>query len=304
MRAASLTIVRGCFLLGVAALSLTGPAWPRDNGAAPSPHPDDGTVIDGIYVSPYFDLSYPLPPGWKTGMAGPGPSHAGYYVLSTLIPAGDQRGIISISAQDMFFAAGAARDEAAAAVEIGRAMSAIEGMTVDRPPSEATIAGRRFSRIDFSGVGLFRSTLITQIRCHLVSFNITANNRDLLAALVLSFDKLGRASERSPRDVDPACRAIQAPTEHLLTRVDPPAIAPFMPIPVRIVIDGGGNVKRVHVIRGTTDQRTAIEAALRQWKFKPPVLSGSAAELESGLLVEFTPMGAVKYLAGDRALPF
>lgn len=183
--------------------------------------------------------------------------------------------------------------------EIGRAMSKIEGMALDRPPSEQMIAGRPFSRIDFSGVGLFRSTLTTQIRCHLVSFNIIAENPELLAELVRSLDKLGRADDGAGRAADPTCKPREGLTKYLLTRVDPPAIAPFTPIPVRIIIDTGGRVKHVHVIRATPDQRTAIEAALGKWRFGQ--VDDGSVELETGLLIEFTPTGAVKYLSGEQA---
>jgi hypothetical protein len=304
MRPVFLASMRRFSYLGVVACVASGLVWQRSGAMVPMPHPDDGTVTDGIYTTKYFDLSYPLPSGWMKGMAGPGPSHSGYYVLSSLIPAGEQTGTILIAAQDMFFAANAFRDATTMAHEIGRAMSEIAGMTIDRQPSEATIAGRPFSRVDFSGVGLFRSTLITQIRCHLVSFNLTANNPDLLAMLVLSLDNLGRAGDRGAGDPDPVCIKNQAPTEHLLTRVDPPAIAPFVPIPVRIIIEASGSVKHVHAIRATADQRNAIETALGQWKFQPPEVDGRVAEIETGLLIEFTPVGAVKYLAGDRAQRF
>lgn len=301
MRSAAVRATRRFFCIGAIAYLLSGLAWSQ-TGTASLPHPDDGTIADGIFVSKYFDLSYPLPSGWTKGMAGPAPSHAGYYVLATLIPANEQRAIILIAAQDIFFAAAAFRDASTTANEIGRAMSKIEGMTLDRLPSDVTIAGRPFSRIDFSGVGLFRSSLITQIRCHLVSFNITASTPELLAELALSLDKLGHPGERSNRDADPTCKTHEALTENLLTRADPPAIAPFTRIPVRIIIDAGGSVKHVHVIRATADQRHAIEAALGRWKFKQ--LGERPTEVETGLLIEFTATGAVKYLSGDRAVPF
>jgi hypothetical protein len=47
-----------------------------------------------VYINPYFDLAYRLPPGWREGMAGPDPSESGYYVLSTLVPDGEFTGTI------------------------------------------------------------------------------------------------------------------------------------------------------------------------------------------------------------------
>lgn len=276
-------------------------AWRGNAASAPVPNPDDGGVNDGVFKSEYFKLSYPLPPGWTEGIAGPAPSRSGYYVLGTFVPAGDFTGTILIAAQDMFFAAKPFGDAVAMADAFSRAMSEVAGMTIDRPPTEVQIAGRRFGRVDFSGVGLFRSTLITQIRCHLVSFNLTAKSLALLADLVLSLDHLGYAGDNDAGRVDPMCISNYADKEHLLAKFDPPAISPAaIPIPIRIIIGPDGAVEHVHVIHATGAQRDAIENALGQWKFKPHERGGNATEIETGLLIEFTPTGGVKYSAGNR----
>jgi len=275
-------------------------AWRGTAATSPVPNPDDGSVTQGIFTNTYFNLSYPLPPGWTEGIAGPGPSQSGYYVLSTFVPAGEFTGTILIVAQDKFFAAKPTEDAVATADAFSRAMSEVAGMTIDRPPSEVQIAGRRFARIDFSGVGLFRSSLITQIRCHLVSFNLTAKSPALLADLVLSLDRLGYAADNGAGRIDPMCMGNYGDTERLLAKVDPPAISPAaIPIPTRIIIGPDGAVEHVHVIRATSAQRDAIENALGQWKFKPQT-GGNATEIETGLLIEFTPAGGVKYAAGNR----
>jgi hypothetical protein len=286
------------YLAGVVCLA-SGLA--HQSALVPMPRPHEGTVTNGIYTNKYFDLSYPLPSGWMEGMAGPDPSRSGYYVLSTLMPIGEPTGSILIAAQDMFFAAKAFSDATAMAHEVSRTMAAIPGMTIDRQPPEVTIAGRPFSRVDFSGVGLFRSTWITQIRCHLVSFNLMANRPELLANLTLSLTNLGSAGGTAAGNDNPVCIKNYALPENVLARVHPPAIGPtFMPIPIRIIISADGSVKHVHVIRATVDQRNAIEAALGQWKFKPPGMRGRVAEIETGLVIEFTPEGTVKYLPSDR----
>jgi hypothetical protein len=174
-------------------------------------------------------------------------------------------------------------------------------MTIDQPPSEVQIAGRRFGRVDFSGVGLFRSTLITRIRCHLVSFNLSAKSPELLADLVRRLDRLGHADDSRTARVDPICIGNYADAEHVLGKIDPAAVAPAsVPIPIRIVIGANGTVADVHVIRATGAQRTSIEAAFASWKFKPPQIEGRAAEIETGLLIEFTPAGDVKYSTRTR----
>jgi hypothetical protein len=264
----------------------------------PMSRPHEGTVTNGIYTNTYFNLSYPLPSGWTEGTAGPDPSRTGHYVLSRLIPIGEPEGSILIAAQDRFFAAKAFTDATAMAHEVGWAMAALPDMTIDRQPAEVRISSRSFSRVDFSGVGLFRSTWITQIRCHFVSFNLMANKPELFAVLARSLDKIAYARDRADENRDPVCINNYAGTKNLLTKVDPEATGPaFIPIPIRIIISADGTVKDVHVIHATVEQRNSIERALGQWKFKPPAMDGRAAEIETGLLIEFRPGGVVRYSA-------
>ena len=68
-------------------------------------------------------------------------------------------------------------------------------------------------------------------------------------------------------------------------------------------LEGKGCVRRErrgreYMIRATVEQRTGIEAALRQWRFKPPTVDGRAIEIETGLLLEFRG-GGVAYLTAD-----
>jgi outer membrane biosynthesis protein TonB len=60
---------------------------------------------------------------------------------------------------------------------------------------------------------------------------------------------------------------------------------------VQVIIGTDGDVKWVDVIRSTADQRHSIEAAMRQWKFSPYVTNGRAQEVETDLLIRFTPHG-------------
>jgi hypothetical protein len=257
-------------------------------------------VANGVYANKYFDLSYPLPSGWTQPMAGPGPSTYGYYVLASLVPAGEPTGTILIAAQDLFFAAATLDDAAEAAREFASSMAKVAGMTIDRPPTQVAIAGRDFVRVDFSGVGLYRSTFFTRSRCHLVSFNLTANSPERLAALALTLERLGGARAGAGETPDPPCLRDHAKMENVLAKVDPAPSGPtFTPIPVRIVVGAEGAVKDVHVIRATVEQRRSIETALGQWRFKPPWVDGRATEIETGLLIEFRPDG-VAYPTGER----
>jgi len=297
--------VRRLVCLGGMVGMLSGIAWQQSGALMPMPRPYDGVVADGLYVNKYFNLAYPLPPGWTQGLEGPPPSETGYYVLGTLVPAGELSGTILIAAQDTFFADKVLGDAAAMAEDLARAMSAIEGMTVERPISGVKIAGHSFTRIDVSGFGLYRSTLVTEIRCHLVGFNLVARSTAELARLVDSLGNLAEPPDRGAAAPDPVCLENRAAPENVVTKVDPAPIPPtFVPIPVRIIIGTDGGVRDVHVIRATAQQRSSIETALGQWKFKPPELHGRPAEIETGLVIRFTPEGRVKYSAGDGTRQF
>jgi Gram-negative bacterial TonB protein C-terminal len=263
--------------------------WPYGTVISPIPIPEDGKVLGGIYVNDYFDLSYPLPEGWTEGLRGPDPSDTGYYVLSELIPQLDPPASIMIVAQDMFFASKSGGNIAEMVHEFRQAMAEVDGMTIDREPTEVKVADRLLYRVDFSGVGLYRATFTTESRCHAVSFNLTSRDPELLGSLAFTVDKLSSARKRDSGAPVPYCIENYAIPENVLQRVEPAPVGPkFMPIPVRIIVDIEGGVKQVHVIRATPEQRKSIEDALRQWKFKPHRLNGRAVEIETGLMFRFT----------------
>jgi hypothetical protein len=270
--------------LGVLLCLVSYISWQYRPGSSAAPNPEDGRVVGGIYTSAYFGLSYPLPQGWSEAKAGPAPSWSGYYVLGMLTPSGEQNGSIVIAAQDMFFASEPVGDAATAAERFGRAMSEIDGMTIDHDPSTETIAGHRFGRVDYSGVGLYRAMYATEIRCHVVSFNLTARDPDTLARLAQHLNNLSAAAGGASV---PACLKDYAVTENVLRRVQPAAAGPKLPsVPVRIIIGADGSVKHLHVIRASPEQRRSIEAALLRWQFKPYRVDGRPVELETGLLMQ------------------
>jgi Gram-negative bacterial TonB protein C-terminal len=280
--------VAACFTGGLAShpsvVTLLGAATPALSS------PEDGAVVDEAFTSEYFGLSYPLIAGWTVGASSPPPSQFGDYVLTTLVPEGKLTGNIVITAQDMFFAGQQYKDAAAMAGYFRRTMSEVAGMTIDREPSEERIAGRVLHRVDFSGVGLFRAMFVTELRCHLVSFNLTARDPGLLADLARSLNNLSFAVASKVVAPDPVCMKDYAVAETLLRKVQPLPTGPaFTSIPVRIVISTDGDVRQVHVIRATPDQRSSIENALHQWKFKPYALNGRPVEVETGISFQFTP---------------
>jgi hypothetical protein len=254
------------------------------------PNPEDGSVTDGIYTSGYFGLSYPLPQGWTEGLAGPDPSHSGYYVLSTFSRKSELTGKLLIAAQDMFFADKPHGD--AAANDFRQAISQVEGMTIDREPVEVRIGDRLLQRVDFSGVGLYRAMFVAEVRCHLVSFNLTARGPELLASLVRSLDDLSFSGVRDAAASVPVCVKNYAVTDNLMSKVEPAIAGPILaPIPVRIMVGTDGVVKHVHVIRATADQRKSIETALRLWKFRPYQVEGRPLDVETGLVFQLKPSG-------------
>ncbi len=250
-------------------------------------NPEDGNVANGSYTNKYFGLTYPLPQGWKAGEAGPVPSQSAYYVLATLIPSSEQNATILVAAQDMFFAASERGDVADGAQDFQQAVSKIAGMTVDRDVTEVRVANQLLYRVDYSGVGLFRATFRTEIRCHIASFNLTARDPELRSRLAHSFDHLSFAAAGALRP--PPCVKNYAEGDNVLHEVRPLPVGPkFIPIPVRIIVGADGNVKHVHVIRAMDDQRRSIEAALYRWKFKPYEIDGHPSPVETGLVFKFT----------------
>jgi len=248
-----------------------------------TPDPQDGKVAGVAYTNAYFDLTYPLPQGFAEGLAGPDPSYSGYYVLGNFVAQNAGAGTILVAAQDTFFDE-ARRDLAEAASEMRDTMAQIDGMSIDREPTQITIGRRPASRpawrIDFNGVGLYRAMIIAEMRCHLVSITLTAPDPQQREALAGSLDHVSLAAGRDP----PVCIRNYATGDQLIRKVAPTDIAPSpMPIPTRIIIGNDGAVRHVHVIRATDAQRKGIEQVLQQWTFKPHTVNGRAVEVETGL---------------------
>ena len=254
-----------------------------------SANPEDGKVIDGVFVSDYFNLSYRLPDGWTEGLAGPPPSQSGYYVLGTWIPKHDFAGTVLVVAQDMFFAPDSSDDVKNVVAEFRQVMSAVDGMTIDREPAPVSVGGHPGYRIDFSGVGLFRAMFAIEIRCHVVTFNLTSRDTELLARLVRSLDDLDLVRKEEISDPVPVCLKDYA-SKSIVRRVEPEGVgARAASIPVRMIVATDGSVKHVHVIRASAAQRRNIEEAVRQWKFKSHVMQGHPVEVETGVMFNLKP---------------
>jgi len=264
-----------------------------NTGVSPTTNPEDGSVTSSAYTNAYFGLSYPLPSGWVEDVAGPGPSESGYYVLGSFVPDEELTGTIMLTAQDMFFASKSPTGAAEMVANFRQSMASLDGMVIDDVPPEETIAGRLARRVDYNGVGLYRSMIALDIRCHLVSFILTSGDRGRLADMVLSLNNLSSQPGSSP----PKCIKGYAAGDNVLHKVEPVLGGrEYESIPVRIIIGRDGGVKHIHVIRGLPEHRKAVEEAVAQWKFKPLVENGRAVEVETGLRF-------VTNLAGGSASP-
>lgn len=258
----------------------------RDAKIVQSANPEDVKVIDGVFVSDYFNLSYRLSDELTEGLAGPPPSQSGYYVLGTWKPKRDFAGTVLIVAQDMFFAPDASDEVKNVVAQFRQVMSAVDGMTIDREPAPVSVGGHSGYRIDFSGVGLFRSMFAIEIRCHVVTFNLTSRDPESLASLARSLDHLDSVRKE---DLVPDCLKDHA-SGNIVRRVEPDGVgARAASIPVRMIVATDGSVKHVHVIRASAAQRRNIEEAVRQWKFKPYVKQGHPVEVETGVMFNLKP---------------
>jgi hypothetical protein len=258
--------------------------------------PESGAVVGDTYTNAYFGLSLPLPPGWTEGLAGPPPSDRGLYVLAAIDGTKASGATMLIIAQDQFFSAKPLSNIADAAADLHDAMVGTPDLSIDQTPAAITIGGHNFLRLDYDAGGLYRVWLATELRCHVVSFNITGTDRatvdritDLLQAMSLrAQSNTQTASISDAEPTPPVCIKDYVTAQTTVRRVDPVLVdLNGLTVPVRIIIGLDGKVRHVHVISATPAQRRAIEEALAQWEFRPLELTGRPTEVETGLAFEF-----------------
>lgn len=251
---------------------------------AKTPLPEGGRMANDAYKNDYFGLAYALPGGLKQPFEGPPPSDSGSYVLAQLQPtavtkAADKPSLLII-AQDLFFGvrpANNAMDLVAFKKEV-----LPDYYEVERPPFEVTMAGRTFARFDYVShvAGLHWTVLATDVRCHAVQFVVTGRDPKAMDAVIDSVNamKIGAAGA-------PACVRDYAAGANVLFRVEPLLTEhKFSRIPVRIIVDTKGRVKHIHFLTAFPQQAQIITDALLQWRLKPYVVNGEAAEVETGLV--------------------
>jgi hypothetical protein len=176
---------------------------------------------------------------------------------------------VLIEAQDLFFG------------DIGSHLRA--DYKVERPPTEVTVAGRPFTRLDYYSpvTELHWTVLATQMRCHAIQVTFTSTSSQVIDQQITAMQGMtfGGASPLCVKGYN-----------NVLNRVDPILTdRRFNSIPVRVVIDTSGKVKFIHFISSFPDQARTITEALQQWRFEPYVSNGKAVELETGILFGVQP---------------
>jgi hypothetical protein len=243
-------------------------AWSSASDST-TPVPEGGKVSARDYRSDYFQLTYRFADGWKEKFEGPPPSDRGYYVLAQIEPVEEHVGSVLIEAQDLFFG------------DIGSHLRA--DYKVERPPTEVTVAGRPFTRLDYYSpvTELHWTVLATQMRCHAIQVTFTSTSSQVIDQQITAMQGMtfGGASPLCVKGYN-----------NVLNRVDPILTdRRFNSIPVRVVIDTSGKVKFIHFISSFPDQARTITEALQQWRFEPYVSNGKAVELETGILFGVQP---------------
>lgn len=267
-------------------------AWSSASDSV-TPVPEGAVVTDESFIDAYFRMRWANPPGWRQRYEGPPPSDSGRYVLAQIRPVdrkGPVKGNILITAQDMFFTP---LPEANVLEHMNYVKGHLQAdYQLEQPLTQTKIAGRSFDFLAYwSPVAqLHWYVLATEIRCHTVEFVLSSRDTKLLANLLLRLDKMSLPTEAgltagSGGGDAPVCIKDYAGGENVLARVDPVFTeAKFNPVPVRIVIDRKGRVKHMHFLSAFPSQAKAISDALNQWRFKPYLVDGQAAEVETGIM--------------------
>ena len=274
-----------------------GPLQPGSAGYSPSSwgtqlfEPENGALEKSAYTNKYFDLSFPLPADWREDYQGPPPSATGYYVLEGLRPKGELNGTVLIAAQDTFFLPSQI-DKSMDLLKWREKQAVASTLKVEAAPNETRIGNYGFTRLDYSGAGLYHAIFATDVRCHVITFEVTTRDRGVLEKLTSNMNNLLLPAIPNPAAGGgpfPRCVKDYATGANVLHRVDPVQTGPrFTKVPVRIIIDKEGKVKHVHVINAFPEQARSVQDALAQWRFKPYLENGHPAEIETGVLFEFS----------------
>jgi len=279
------------------------PRYSPSTSLSVSSEPEDAGVANGSYSNEYFKLDFPLLAGWREDVKGPVPAASGYYVLGRLRTQGDLKGMVSIDAQDMFFAPFPVNNALDFAQRREHQATVLSQEAIDHAPREIQLAGHQFVRLDYSGASFHHAEFYTVVRCHIVAIKITSRFPEIFKKLddnMAQLSLLDIANPAAGGGPVPVCVKDYASDATVIHRVDPVLGPLFAQIPVRFVIDTKGKVKHIHVLNSLQDQAKAIEDALAQWVFKPYVQNGQPVELETGILFEFPPKNRRQETAASK----
>jgi hypothetical protein len=268
-------------------------AWSSASDAK-APLPEESTINNGVFVSSYFGISYPLPEGWAQRYYGPPPSEGGRYVLAEISHLGErkneERGNLLITADDLFFTQ--APVENAGELIDYMASHLRENYRIELPATDIEHAGHSFRLFAYQApmAQLHWYVLATDLRCHAVNFTFTSREPMRHTELLAAIKRVTLPPEASDGagdadNVAPVCMKNYANAQNLITRVEPKlGQQRSNTIPVRIVIDPDGRVSHVHILSAFPDQSKAIIDALRQWVFRPYRKNGRAVAVETGIV--------------------
>lgn len=268
-------------------------AWPSASNDE-APRPESSRIENNRFLSPYFGISYPLPDHLEQGYLGPPPSEDGRYVLAEASATGEfqRQGAMHllITAEDLFFSR--VPIEGAAAFVDGIRTHLDSEYHVERSTQTLLIDGHSFWTLQYNSQAsqLHWNILATDLRCHVVSFIFTSHSSLQPSDLAADMRNI-RLSVGSPKQLNesqdefPVCIKNYVGAQNVLTRIEPNLSRDtFNRIPVRILIDKGGNVADIHILSAFPDQSKVIIDAVERWKFKPYLVDGHAVPVETNLV--------------------
>ena len=170
-----------------------GPLQPGAPGYSPSSwgaqafEPESGAFEKDSYTNKYFDLSFPVLPDWREDYQGPPPSTSGYYVLEGLRPRGELNGTILIAAQDTFFLP---VNNSLDLLKRRQEQAVVSLLKIEASPRKMKMGNQDFARLDYSGAGLYHAIFAIDLRCHIVTFEITTRDQGVLQKLATNVSNL------------------------------------------------------------------------------------------------------------------
>jgi hypothetical protein len=166
---------------------------------------------------------------------------------------------------------------------------------VETPPTQVSIAGRPFVRLDYHSPvsDLHWRILAIELRCHIVQFIFTAGDSTLIDRLSVAM-----ATMKLPADgAAPICLQDYANSDYKIAGQNPILNSQrFNPIPVRITIDTAGKVRHIHFLSAFPEQAAAIQDVMGHWRFKPQLRDGHPIEVETGVVFGRTSQNTVATL--------